>query len=386
MSLLHKGKPVRFQSNQTPLCRFAAVTLIAALAACSNTPREKPPEPAVIDDHGLLRLPEHSPLRSRLRVQTVELRAVPHTLTAPAMVEADPARTANILPPLSGKIAALKVGLGDTVHRGQLLAVIASGDFAQAVSDAAKARDALDLAKKSLDRAQAVQQAGGAAVKDLQAAQSGYTQALDEFQRAQTRLAAVGGANDSGKLANAHGIRVLAPMDGSITALSIAPGTYVNDVTASMMTIVNLDSVWVTADVAEGDLALVKPGESADVSLPAYPGDVLHGRVATVGSVLQPDTRRGMVRIVIANADGCLKPNMFATATFAAAQPAQVFVPESALLMNNDSTTVLVEVSPWTFQRRTVLLGDDEGSGTRVLSGLRQGDRVVVKGGVLLND
>jgi cobalt-zinc-cadmium efflux system membrane fusion protein len=92
------------------------------------------------------------------------------------------------------------------------------------------------------------------------------------------------------------------------------------------------------------------------------------------------------VRIVIANADGRLKPNMFATATFAAAQPAQLFVPESALLMNNDSTTVLVEVSPWTFQRRTVLLGDDEGTGTRVLSGLRQGDRVVVKGGVLLND
>jgi len=384
-----KGKPVCFQTDKNLLRRFAAIaaiTLVASLTACSESPKETPPEPAVVDDHGLLRIPEHSPLRSRLQVQTVELRAVPHTLTAPAMVEADPARTANILPPLSGKIAALKVGLGDTVHRGQLLAVIASGDFAQAVSDAGKARDALDLAKKSLDRAQAVQQAGGAAVKDLQAAQSGYNQALDEYQRAQTRLAAVGGADSSGKLADAHGIRVLAPMDGSITALSIAPGTYVNDVTASMMTIVNLDSVWVTADVAEDDLALVKPGESADVSLSAYPGNVLHGRVATVSSVLQPDTRRGMVRIVIANADGRLKPNMFATATFAAAQPAQVFVPESALLMNNDSTTVLVEVSPWTFQRRTVLLGDDEGTGTRVLSGLRQGDRVVVKGGVLLND
>ena len=384
-----KGKPVCFQTDKNLLRRFAAIaaiTLVASLTACSESPKETPPEPAVVDDHGLLRIPEHSPLRSRLQVQAVELRAVPHTLTAPAMVEADPARTANILPPLSGKIAALKVGLGDTVHRGQLLAVIASGDFAQAVSDAGKARDALDLAKKSLDRAQAVQQAGGAAVKDLQAAQSGYNQALDEYQRAQTRLAAVGGADSSGKLADAHGIRVLAPMDGSITALSIAPGTYVNDVTASMMTIVNLDSVWVTADVAEDDLALVKPGESADVSLSAYPGNVLHGRVATVSSVLQPDTRRGMVRIVIANADGRLKPNMFATATFAAAQPAQVFVPESALLMNNDSTTVLVEVSPWTFQRRTVLLGDDEGTGTRVLSGLRQGDRVVVKGGVLLND
>jgi cobalt-zinc-cadmium efflux system membrane fusion protein len=381
-----KGKPVRFQSTQNVFYRFAAAVCLSSLAACSQTPKDTPPMPAFVSDHGLLRIPEHSPLRSRLQVQTVELRDVPHSLIAPAMVEADPARTANILPPLAGKITALKVGLGDTVHRGQLLAVIASGDFAQAVSDAAKARDALDLAKKSLSRAQGVQQAGGAAVKDLQAAQSTYTQALDEDRRAQARLAAVGGADEKGGRADAHGIQVLAPMSGSITALSIAPGTYVNDVTASMMTLVNLDSVWVTADVAEDDLALVKPGDSADVSLSAYPGIVLHGRVATVGSVLQPDTRRGMVRIVMANADGRLKPNMFATATFAAPAPAQVFVPDSALLMNNDSTTVLVEVSPWTFQRRTVQLGDDEGAGTRVLSGLHQGDRVVVKGGVLLNE
>ena len=381
-----KGKPMRFQTTKNMTCRFAMATLILLLGACSHAPKEAPPQPAVIDDHGLLRIPEHSPLRTRLQVQTVELRALPHTLAAPAMVEADPARTANILPSLSGKVVSLKVGLGDTVHRGQLLAVIGSGDFAQAVADVAKARDALDLAKKSLDRASGVQQAGGAAVKDLQAAQSGYNQALDEYQRAQTRLAAVGGTADSGKHAAGPGISVLAPMDGSITALSIAPGTYVNDVTASMMTIVNLDSVWVTANVAEDDLALVVRDEPVDVTLSAYPGSVLHGRVSSVSSVLQPDTRRGMVRITVSNADGRLKPNMFATATFAAAQPAQVFVPESALLMNNDSTTVLVEVSPWTFQRRTVQLGDDEGTGTRVLAGLRQGDRVVVKGGVLLND
>ena len=67
-------------------------------------------------------------------------------------------------------------------------------------------------------------------------------------------------------------------------------------------------------------------------------------------------------------------------------QPAQVFVPESALLMDNDSTTVFVEVAPWTFERRTVELSYDEGTGVRVLQGLKAGDRVVVAGGVLLDD
>lgn len=369
---------MRFQSIQS-LTTFIAVAVL--LAACTRAPKDVAPSPAVIDEHGLMRVPERSPLRARLQVQVVELRALPYVITAPAMVEADPARTANILSPLSGRIVALKVGLGDGVHRGQLLAVIASGDFAQVAADVAKARDALDLAKKSLDRARGVALAGGAATRDVQSAQSVFVQAGDEYQRAQTRLAAVAGDSGAGR-----DIRVVAPIDGSITALTIASGTLVNDITAPMMTIVNLDSVWVTASVAEGDVALVSRDEPADVSLSAYPGSVLHGRVGSVGAVLQPDTRRATVRVVIANADGRLKPNMFAIATFAAAQPAQVFVPESALLMNNDSTTVLVEVSPWVFQRRTVQLGDDEDAGTRVLAGLHQGDRVVVKGGVLLND
>ena len=61
-------------------------------------------------------------------------------------------------------------------------------------------------------------------------------------------------------------------------------------------------------------------------------------------------------------------------------------MPESALLMNNDSVTVFVEVSPWAFERRTVALSYDETAGARVLKGLKAGDRVIVKGGVLLND
>lgn len=375
-----------FRVTPPTVVRVAIAALAMALAACSKAPAEAPAQPEVVIDHGRMTLPEHSPLRARMQVRTVELQALPHFFSAPAMVEADPARTANILPPLSGKVVSLNVSLGDTVRRGQLLAVIASGDYAQVRSDRAKARDALDLAGTSLERARGVQQAGGAAVKDLQAAQSNFAQAQDEYQRAQARLIAIGGEGAGDASGATADIRVLAPTAGSVTQLATAPGTYLNDVNASLMTIVNLDSVWVTANVAESDLTRVSVGEAVDVSLPAFPGNVLHGRVASVSSVLQPDTRRSTVRVVIANPDGRLKPNMFATATFAAAPPPQVLVPESALLMNNDSTTVLVEVAPWTFERRTVQLGDDEGTGTRVLAGLRAGDRVVVKGGVLLND
>lgn len=361
-----------------------ALAVSLSVAACSHSSNESVETPHVISDHGVLRIPEKSPLRSELIVQAVEMREMPHAMTFPAEVEVDPAHQANVLPSLTGKVVELKVGLGDHVSRGQLLAVIDSGDLAQAYADVDKASDTLDLARKSLERARGVQQAGGSAVKDLQAAQSGYNQALAEFNRARTRLTAVGGA--SGSHATARSMNVTAPASGYVTALSVSPGMYVNDANAPMLSIANLDTVWITANVPESDVGQVAKGQQVDATLSAYPDEVIHGQVSFVSPVLQADTRRSMVRVTVANPDGRLKPNMFAQASFHIPQPPQVIVPESALLMNNDSITVFVEVAPWAFERRAVELSYSETEGARVTKGLKAGDRVIVRGGVLLND
>lgn len=372
------------QLNKNGLRLSIAIAVALSMAACSHGANEATEAPAAFTvDNGLLKIPDTSPLRKELVIQPVEMREAPHAMVFPANVEADPAHTANVLPSLTGKVLELKVGLGDHVTRGQLLAVVDSGDLAQAYADVEKARDALDLAKKTLDRARGVKVAGGNATKDLEAAQSGYNQALAEFNRAQTRLAAVGGTPGSQAT---RPMQVTAPASGYVTTLSVSPGMYVNDATAAMMTISNLDSVWITANVPEIDVGQIAKGQKIDATLSAYPDQVFHGAVSFVNPVLQSDTRRDLVRAVFANPDGKLKPNMYANASIDIPQPAQVFVPESALLMNNDNISVFVEVSPWTFERRTVDLSYDEADGTRVLKGLKAGDRVVVRGGVLLND
>jgi cobalt-zinc-cadmium efflux system membrane fusion protein len=92
------------------------------------------------------------------------------------------------------------------------------------------------------------------------------------------------------------------------------------------------------------------------------------------------------VRIAFGNSDGALKPNMFATAIFREAERAQLMLPTSSLLMNNDSTTVFVEVAPWTFERRRVEVGYEADKAVSVVDGVTSGDRVIVAGGVLLND
>jgi len=364
--------------------RSAVIFLLAAipLAACNRSHDNSDDAQMFTDNHGLLTVPASSPLRSHLVIQTVATEGAAQTIELPAVVEADPARVANILAPLTGRVVALKVALGDRVHKGQVLAILASGDLAQAYDDDDKARDSLNLATKALSRARGVHTAGAAADKDLEAAQSNYTQALAEATRARTRLLSLNGESAS----RTRQLLLTAPQSGVVTGLAVAAGATVTDPTATLMTVTNIDSVYVTANVAESDIGRIEPGANADIALISHPGQILHGKVAEVNATVEPDTRRQKVRIVWANADGRLMPNMFATVRIVVPSMGRIFLPQSALLMNNDTISVFVEVRPWVFQRRVVRIGDETDTTARALNGLAAGDRIIVRGGVLLND
>jgi len=329
-------------------------------------------------------VPDGSPLRTRLAIAAPTVKEVAHTLILPAVVEADPSRTVKVMPPVTGRVIELKVQLGGRVVHGQELAVIDSGDLAQAYADIEKARSTVTLTKKALDRQLSLEKAGGAAIKDREQAQSDYAQAVAELERAETRLRAIGIPADQKEQSRL--LSVKAPVSGSVVDLQVAPGAFLNDATATMMTIANLDTIWVTANVPEKDIAFVFPGQTVNVTFRSYPDDVFNGKVLFVSDVVDPDTRRNKVRIAFDNPDRILKPNMFADATFAAPPVSRLIVPTSALLMTNDRTSVFVEVSDWAFERRNVEIAYQEGSAVAIKAGLRPGERVVVKGAVRLND
>ncbi|MDE2420096.1 MAG: efflux RND transporter periplasmic adaptor subunit [Gammaproteobacteria bacterium] len=336
-------------------------------------------------------VPADSPLKSHLVVAAISDASTANVLSLPAVVEADPSSTVNILPPLTGRLVSLSVKLGDVVTKGQVLATINSPDLAQAVSDTRKAQDALDLANKALIRARGVNGVGANATKDLEAAESAHTQTQAEFDRAQSRLNTLTmnetliGSEKSRKKPSAT-LTITAPTSGTITTLNIGAGAYINDMTASLMTISNLDHVWVSANIPEELIANIHQGVTVDVTLPAYPDITLHGKINSISPVLDADTRRSKARIEFDNTDQKLKPNMFATAHISVAAKKQLNVPQSALLMNNDNTTVFVEVRPNVFVRRVVELGTENETSVNITAGLNANDRIVVQGGVLLND
>jgi len=339
---------------------------------------------AMVRQGDKITVPEGSALRERLSVMPAAVQTVGAKLVLPGIVEADPARTAAVLTPLGGRVVALKVGLGDRVAQGQALAVIDSPDLGQAYDDDDKAADALKLTEKNLARQEAQNKLGVASDRDLDQAKSDHTQAAAEYTRTQARLKILG--ESSQHIGSTRLLTVTAPVSGSITALAVASGAMINDPTQPLMTIADLSTVWVTALVPEKDAAAVSKNQGADVSLLAYPDRVLHGKVLFVSDVIEADSRRNKIRIAFANADYALKPNMFGTVVVAGSAHEQVVVPSSALLMNNDRTSVFVATAPWTFERRIVETTLEEGPNVAIRSGVAAGENVVVKGGILLND
>jgi len=329
-------------------------------------------------------VPEGSALRNDLTVMPAVSKPVSGVMVLPAVVEADPARTAAVLTPLSGRLVTLKVGLGDRVSQGQLLAVIDSPDLGQAYDDDEKAADALKLTEKNLGRQEAQNKLGVASDRDLDQAKSDHAQAAAEYARTQARLKMLGASLE--RQVKPPLLTVAASMAGSITMLAVAPGDMINDPTQPMMTIADLSTVWVTALAAEKDVAAVFKNQDADVNIAAYPDRVLRGSVAFVSDVIESDSRRNKVRIAFANRDYALKPNMFATVTLKGPERSQVVLPPSALLMNNDRTSVFVATAPWTFERRTVDPLLEDRPAVAIRSGVNAGEQVVVKGGILLND
>lgn len=337
----------------------------------------------VVKEGTRVSVPEGSPVRFKLTVAPVGEQDIRRQLVLPATVEADPAHTVKVLPPVTGRVTELWVQLGERVAQGQELALLDSGDLAQAYSDVEKAKSVLTLTKKTLDRQLGLEKAGGVAVKDREQAQSDYIQAAAELDRSQLRLRAIGisdGANTTRQLT------LKAPVAGSLIDLQVARGSYLNDPTAPIMTIADLGTIWITANVPESETALVEKGQDVSVVLAAYPNETFTGKVLFVSDVLDPDTRRTKVRIAFDNKDIRLKPNMFAEATFLAPLRKVPVVPTQAVILKNETDQVFVEVAPWTFEPRAVEVSLQQGDQAVIERGLKPGERIVVKGGVLLND
>ena len=189
------------------------------------------------------------------------------------------------MPPLAGRITQLKVKLGQRVESGQPLLVLNSSDLATAYADYDRAKVISALTLKNRDRQRSLAKFGGAAIKDQQQAEADYVTAEVELRRAETRLKQIGVSAETTD--RSRTVTVTAPVSGSVIDLAAAPGAFWNDPGAALMTVADLTTVWVAANVPEKDTSVVANGQRVDVVFAAYPAEVFKGQVLFVSDVLE---------------------------------------------------------------------------------------------------
>ena len=181
-------------------------------------------------------------------------------------------------------------------------------------------------------------------------------------------------------------VRVNAPIDGIVVEKMAVQGQMV-EAGMKLYRLADLSIVWVQSQIYEQDLALLKLGQEAEVTLSYLPDRKFSGRVTYIYPTVDEKTRTARVRMEFHNPGLFLKPGMFATVELnAEIEPSALLVPDSAVLRSGEKNTVFVALDDGHFEPREVTLGPRAENNTyEVLSGLQEGERVVTSGQFMLD-
>lgn len=362
----------------------AASCVALALVACTHPSRERAEPTHHVAADGTVTIEGDS--AAWVRVEPAE--AAPSTARRAlfARIGFDEARVSAVGAPVSGRVTAVNVTTGQDVPRGAPLLVVHSADVAASRAAVLEARQARMLASDTATRARLLQRQGAGSEADALAAETALAEAQLEERRAGEALGAIGGSVGEVDFV------LHAPRAGTVVERAVQVGNAVAaDSGAPLVTIADLSRVWVLVDVYEHDLASVNVGDSAHVTVSALSnpdgseGRRYEGRIAYVGAVVDAASRAARARIELDNGDLALRPGMFAEVEVESRETAAAVVPASAVLARRDQTYVFVATSDTTFQPRRVRLGTTRGEQVSVLEGIAAGDRVVVRGAILLD-
>jgi membrane fusion protein, heavy metal efflux system len=386
---------------------------LGPLAAPSRPPNVATAEPPTSAEQG--RRPDPNVVTldeeqaQRLKIEPVRLRTFRDEKTAVGRIAFNDERTTSIFAPFQGRVLRLVAKPGDSLRPGSSLLIIDSPDLVQANADliaasvaVRKAQNQLSLAERVAKRQRLLYEAGAGAFKDVEQAESDLRNAQHDLKKSEGQLTAARnhlgapfGKSDAeiAKIETTHEVdrvtQIVSPIAGTVTARKVSPGQFVRaDNTEPMFSVADVSSMWLIANVAEIDIPLIKLGQEVTVQVMAYPGEVFRARITYVGASVDPTVRRLTVRAEIDNADGKLKPDMFASFRILTGAPAQSpSVPAGAIVREGDGTmTAWVTTDRRRLVKRTVTVGLQQGGFDQILAGLQAGELVATESALFLGN
>jgi len=358
-------------------------TLIASLLVFSSVNAIAGPRVAHKNADEVV-LPEDSPQEANLRIETVTEMVAPTAEPFNGKISFDENFTSRISSPILGRATKLHAQIGDTVKAGQALVSIDSPDLGGAIADYRKAMADLELKRKALERSQMLLDGGVIAHKDFESSEADMAQSQAEATRTKGRLKNLN--IDSNSAAGAETFTLKAPMAGVIVDRQINVGNEVRpDANTPLFIITNPSHLWATIDLPERDLSKISLGQPISIQVDAYQNESFTGRIQSIGTMVDPVTRRIQVRCSV-DSKNKLKPEMYARITpLNNRNQKAIRIPNSALITEGLYSYVFVETSPGHLKKRRVTLDVQEREYATVKAGLAAGEKLVVSGAILLN-
>jgi Cu(I)/Ag(I) efflux system membrane fusion protein len=306
-----------------------------------------------------------------VRTEAAQLRTLDKTVRAAGRIEPDERRLYTIAPKFEGYVERLHVNVtGQAVSKGQPLFEVYSPELVSAQREYAIAAQGIDSLKDAASETQS-------GMKQL--AQASLLR-LKNWDISDEQIATMAKSG-----ATQRTLTFRSPANGivmekkAVQGMRFMPGEMLYQV-------VDLSSVWVIADVFEQDIGLVKSGAKVNVKINAYPDKEFVGTVTYVYPTLKAETRTVPVRVELANPGLLLKPSMFAQVEMSVGAKASVVtVPNSAVIDSGTRQIVLIGHGEGRFEPREVKLGSRSDTNVEVLSGVKEGDLVVVAANFLID-
>ena len=332
---------------------------------------------------------------SALKIAPAELRGFELSKTAVGTIDFNQNILVQVFSQYPGKILKAFFNLGDEVRQGETLFTIDSPDLLQAESALLASAGVLELQTRTLARATQLLRAGGSAQKDVDQATSDQQTAEGNFKAAKNAVRIFGKTDTEIEQILAQRkvdstLLVPSPIAGRIIARNAAPGFLTQPGNApAPYSVADLSTMWMIANVIETDAPAYRLGQEVEVKVPAYPDATFHGHVTTLGSMIDPNTHRQLVRSEIADPEHLLRPGMFASFVIQIGDPVRsIAVPVESVVREGDGTmTVWVTTDRHRYVMRSVKVGIQQQRGwSQILEGLEPGELVVTDGAVFLSN
>jgi cobalt-zinc-cadmium efflux system membrane fusion protein len=363
-------------------CRLLSCAVVVFAAAATGCHVSAAPVDTQEHSRDSIRLDPGNPRLNFIRVEAVQESDAAPSVHLTGRISFDEDHTQRVSSPIDGRVTKILVQLGENVKPGQALVELSSPRAAELQAEAQKAEQDRSLAEKTLGRANKLKLEGAVSDKEVALAEADFKKAMADSARAGAQLRSLSlsasGPNVSASLRS--------QIAGTVVDRSILVGQEIRaDASAPLLTITDLGTVWVFADLYEQDLALVTQGASVGVRVPAYPGEVFPGKVEHVGEVLDPVSHTVKLRCVVPNPGNRLKPEMFAKIELTdAGQRKTIVLPSKAILTDSEHTSVIVALEGNVYRQRFVETGPEADGKVRILSGIKPGDRIVTDGTIFL--